>query len=425
MNATLKRYGQLGVIILSAGVLYPLLYLRQNFEVTILETFEITLSQLSQGYVILGIMFTVSFVPSGWLADRVQPRALIVGSLLATGAIGAWFSTIPGASSIRIIFFFWGLTTGLAFWSAHIKAVSILAGPKEQGRFFGFLEGGRGLVEAVLATIAIAAFAYVVNALGRSNDLALQTVIYIYVAALWLVAPLAFFFLDDTKDDPAGDPTEAPQQTGGDLLDTLKIILKNEKVWLVGIIILTSYQFFWATYSFSSYLQKIYGLSAVAVGAITVAKLWTRPIGGIAAGLAGDFLNRSGVLGWLLMVATVSMVSLSFVPKTVGATLLIVIVLFIGVITYALRGLFWGTLDDAGVPNRIKGLAIGILSFVGYAPDIYLPLINAHLLETYPGHTGYILYFSGIGACGLIGAAAAWRLKYLTSDHAADPQFAE
>ena len=54
--------------------MYPLIYLRQNFEVSILESFNITITQLGQLYSLLGVIFVVTYVPSGWLADRISPR---------------------------------------------------------------------------------------------------------------------------------------------------------------------------------------------------------------------------------------------------------------------------------------------------------------------------------------------------------------
>ena len=415
MSTTLKRYSQLAVLTVSAGVIYPLLYLRQNFEVSILEAFGMTLKQLSQGYSILGLMFMLSYLPSGWLADRISPKILIVFSLIMTGLLGVWFSTMPSVGAVQFIFFAWGITTGLTFWSALIKAVTTIGQANEQGRFFGIMDGGRGLVEAILATLAVGVFAYFLNSLGQSTEVALTRVIYIYIGALWLTAPLVFFLLDSPDPETKTVTVEDDGAVKDSLITNLKFILSKPETWYSAIIILTSYQLFWATYSFSGYLQNIYGLSAVAVGTITVAKLWMRPIGGVAAGFAGDFLNRDSVLAILLIASSVSLAILCFVPMGMAAALLILIVLFIGFTTYALKGLYWATLESCGMPDKIKGLAIGVMSLIGFSPEIYLPMINSTLLESYPGRQGYVIYFCGIAACGLIGAWAAWRLKKAVS----------
>ena len=146
-KATIRRYLQLGVLILAGGAIYPLIYLRQNFEVSILESFRITISQLNECYALLGILFVLTYLPSGWLADRVAPRWLMTFSLVLTGLLGFWFSGIPSFESLKVIFIGWGFATGLTFWAALIKGVAVLARRDEQGRFFGLLDGGRGLVD--------------------------------------------------------------------------------------------------------------------------------------------------------------------------------------------------------------------------------------------------------------------------------------
>jgi hypothetical protein len=98
---------------------------------------------------------------------------------------------------------------------------------------------------------------------------------------------------------------------------------------------------------------------------------------------------------------------------SIGA--LLAVVMFIGLMTYAIRGIFWATLDSCEIPTRIKGLSIGVISLIGYSPDIYLPLINGALLDRYPGKPGYSLYFGGIVLMGLLGTLSAWRLNVIVS----------
>ena len=408
-----KRYFQLATVVVAAGAIYPLIYLRQNFEVSILESFGITIGQLSQCYSLIGVIFVLTYVPSGWLADRVSPRLLVVFSLTMTGLLGLWFSSMPSFGALQIIFAGWGIATGLTFWSSHIKVVTLLAKHNEQGRFFGILDGGRGLVEAALATIAVAWFAYGIGTRRIATDLALQQVIYMYVTFLLVLAPIVYFALDDNRPDDSSH-----KKADINFLADIKVILGKEEVWLSAFCILAGYQLFWATYSFSAYMQQNFGMTAVTVGSITVAKLWMRPIGAATAGFAGDYLDREKVLATLLVAAAAALAGIAVLPTSASIIALLGVVLLVGILTYAVRGIFWATLDSCNIPARIKGLAIGAISLIGYSPDIYLPLINAALLEKYPGQTGYSIYFTGIAFVGLLGAAAAWRLKTIVARQA-------
>jgi sugar phosphate permease len=415
-DTTLQRYIKLGVLVIIAGNIYPLIYLRQNFQLSILESFGITGTQLGQMYAMLGVLYMVTYLPSGWLADRVSPRILMSFSLTFAGLLGLWFSTMPSFGSLIVIFAGWGIAAGLTFWAALIKATNLLAEPTEQGRFFGILDGGRGLVEALLATLAVAMFAYYTGTAGQDTPDALRKVIYLYVGCMLVMAPIAYFILPEPKAKQEVDPNAVKPESN--VWADLKVVTSKYEIWLCGICILTGYQLFWATYSFSAYMQDHYGLTAVAVASITTAKLWMRPIGAVAAGFAGDFMDREFVLGVLLVLASISLASLVVLPVGAGSAALLAIVLVIGFLTYAVRGIFWSTLESCNISNKIKGLAIGIMSLVGYSPDIYLPLLEGFLLEQYPGKQGYAIYFGAIAAMGLLGAVAAWQLKRIAARRA-------
>ena len=406
--AALRSYSQLVLIIVAAGAIYPLLYLRQNFELSILEAFNISQTQLRYCSSILGVIFMITYVPSGWLADRFSSRKLLAYSLLATGLLGLWFSSMPSYGSLLIIYGAWGLATGLTFWSAHIKLVAMLAKRDQQGRFFGILDGGRGLVEALLATIAIALFAYALSQEAGSAVLALKQVIYLYVGVLLVMAPLIYWLLDDAEADT--ELAKSDHSETSSFKNDIMVVLTHREIWLCAICIACGYQLFYATYSFSAYLQQNFGLTAVMVGTITVAKLWMRPIGGIAAGFIGDWSSPEKVLSILLALASFSLAMMAFLPASAAALFMLAVVLLIGLLTYAVRGLYWATLGGCNVPNKIKGLAIGIISMIGYFPEVYLPLLSASLIEQYPGGLGYKIYYLILSIFGLFGAYAAYLL---------------
>lgn len=407
----LKRYFQFSLLLLAAGAIFPLMYLRQNFEITILEAYQITASDLGNYYSMLGVMFFVCYVPSGWLADRVSPRLLVSFSMVATGVLGLWFASVPSKDALMYIFLGWGFAAGLTFWASMLKCVKMLARKDEQGRFFGILDGGRGLVEALLATIAIAIFAYAVETNGLSNTAALKQVVYMYSFTCITIGVLTFLFF---RGGNAAEE-ETSTKSSGNLIRDLKFLASIPELWMVALIIFCGYQLFWATYSFSAFMQEGYEMTAVAVGFITVAKLWMRPIGGIGAGILGDKYGKENILAIALLGSTLGLVSLILFPRLNSVYILLGIVLLIGVLTYAIRGLYWAILDDCDVPIQVTGLAIGVISLVAYTPDIFLPQINGYIAARYEGITVYNLYFGYIAVMGAIGTLAALKLKTMVS----------
>jgi nitrate/nitrite transporter NarK len=289
-----------------------------------------------------------------------------------------------------------------------LKGVKMLAQKNEQGKFFGILDGGRGLVEAVLATIAIGIFAYALETKGQSNTVALQQVIYMYSYTCIAIGVLVFLFLRTSPEEAA---EETKTVSKGNLLANLKFLAKIPELWMVALVIFCGYQLFWATYSFSAFMQEGNEITAVTAGFITVAKLWMRPIGGIGGGFLGDRYGKENILAICLLGASLGLVLLMVIPQLQTIYFLLAVVLLIGVLTYAIRGLYWAILDGCDIPLHVTGLAIGVVSLIAYTPDIFLPQINGFIAARYEGLTVYHLYFGYIAIMGLIGAVAALKLK--------------
>ncbi|MEF9672860.1 MFS transporter [Pseudomonas sp. PCH446] len=402
------------LLVLAAGAIYPILYLRQVYQTTMLEVFHINHSELGYLYSMLGTLFLLSYLPSGWLADRLAPRLLIFFSLVATGLLGIWYSTAPSMTGLMIIFGCWGLTTGLTFWASVLKRVKMIAEASEQGRFFGILDGGRGLVEAMLATVALGLFAYATETRSESAAEGFKHVVYLY-SFTCIAIGCVLVSLKDPQSVAAVETQE--EKASHSLLGDLAFLVKIPELWLVTAIVFCGYHIFWATYSFSDYLQGS-GMTAVMAGTITTIKLWMRPIGGLGGGYLGDKFSNISVLIVALLLATLGILGLIVFPALGSIGLLVATVIFIGLMTYAIRGLYWAILDTCKIPLRITGLAIGIVSVVGYLPDTFIPLINGYLTENFPGALGYKLYFGYIAFIGGLGTLAALALRALINKKA-------
>ncbi|MFL9888821.1 MFS transporter [Paraburkholderia agricolaris] len=409
-----QRYIQLMLLVLAAGAIYPILYLRQVYQPTMLEVFHITDSQLGYLYSMLGTIFLLSYLPSGWLADRIAPRLLICFSLIATGVLGLWYSTAPSFNVLMLIFGGWGLSTGLTFWAAVIKRVTMIAGTHEQGRFFGLLDGGRGLIEAMLATIAITLFAWFTQTKGEPVTAGFRLVVYMY-AFLCIALGVVLALVKDPQGTKDAAANRATRKRSNVLVD-LKTLASIPELWLVAAIVFCGYQVFWATYSFSAYLHEgEIGLTVVMAGTITTLKLWMRPIGGIGGGFLGDRYSKVSVLVIALFLAALSLLGLMAAPRISSHVLLVFLVLFIGILTYAIRGLYWSLLDRCNIPVETMGLAIGLISVLGYSPDVFLPLINGYLTQNFPGVFGYQLYFGYVAGMAALGGFAGLALRNMLS----------
>ncbi|MFJ5625712.1 nitrate/nitrite transporter [Peribacillus loiseleuriae] len=400
-----KRYFQFFLIILAAGSIFPLIYLKTNYQETILQVYGITLGQLNGIFSVLGIAYLIGYGPSGWLADKFSAKKLLFTSLLVCGLTGLWFAQVPSYSMVLVIFMIWGFFSVFTFWAAHLKLVKLIAKREEEGRFFGALDGGRGLIEAILASIALFIFTSI---LGDSTEFvqkkeALKYVVYMYSAMLIVVSVLILFFVKEDSSSSIKDESSSKVGTTTKInVKDFKQIFSNKFVWLLGGIIFMSYIVTWAVYYQGGFLQKNISIDAATVGKVTVIMLWMRPVGGFLGGFLGDKFGKSSILIAALGLSSIFLIAISVLPITLPHMYFNVLVVLIGLMIYTVRGLYWSLLGDCRIDEKILGLAIGVISFIGYTPDIIMPIANIVLFKTFGDNGGYNAYFIFCASAGII-----------------------
>jgi len=400
----LSVYVQVTLLALAASVIYSAPYLRQLFKTSLLDAFSLTESQLGNLSSMYAITSIICYIPGGWIADRVAPRILVIIALFASAATYAWWATIPSYQELLIIHALWGVIGVGVLWAAMFKHVRLLAGGDEQGRMFGTLEGGRGLFEAILLTVATFVFSlFATRQLGMVNVIVIYTV---FAAVLGIV----MLFMKDADREPSSTGSEKIH------ISDLLLIVKQPTIWLLCIILAAVYHVFWATIEFPSFAETGgFAMPLAAATALGATKLWMRPFGGVFAGMLGDRIGNVRVMEWLFLASIVCCLYLALMPTTpdIAWTLWVFIFPF-GLLAYGLRGVFWALLYECSVPARALGTAIGFISIMGYSSDGYIPQVSAYLHTNYETGTAYQLFFTYVAIAATIGLAASWLLRRIT-----------
>ena len=347
-----------------------------------------------------GVASLIGYFPGGWVADRFSSRKLIFVSLLIMSASGFYFSTLPSFEISLLLYGLWGLATAGIFWSAMIKATRNWGSSVEQGRAFGILEGGRNVTDMVTSTVFLLFFVWL------GGDGAALPEIILLTAAFPLV--LAILVWTVMKDDVA--PREDARQkrstvTATEILEVLKLPI----VWLIAIIIMTAYTGLWGAILFTPYATEVYELGAVVGGAIGTGKYWIAPVAAIAAGYIADKIGCAKAVFGSFVLMTSGFLLFGLVPGAPNLVpfMLINVALIAGAV-YALRGIYFSLLEQGGIPLAVTGTATGIVSVIGYTPDIFMPLLGGIILDANPGAVGYQNLFLVTAAFCFIGLIAAY-----------------
>ena len=379
------------------------------FRPTLLEAFELSNTQLGDFFAVYGIMAMISYFPGGALADRFSARGLLTASLIATSAGGLYMATYPGAVGLALLFGYWGITTILLFWAALIRATREWGGHDEQGMAFGILEGGRGLVAALLASLGVVLLAsFLPENLDQLNNEerkeAFRSVIFFYSGVTLATAALTWFVIPTVKH--IGDSALA-------LFRNAVTVLGRPLVWAQAAVIICAYCGYKGFDNYSLYAVQVLGMNEVDGAKITAYATYIRPVAAIAAGLVADRWAAGKTIGaaFALMVVAYTAVAVS---TPVGAGVFIIYGnLFVSVVAiFMLRGVYFALLEENQVPPYLTGAVAGTVSFIGYTPEIFFGPITGRILDANPGPVGHQHYFLFLAAVATIGGAVVvWLLR--------------
>ncbi|MCF8474069.1 MAG: MFS transporter [Emcibacter sp.] len=387
------------VLSLAGTVIFILPYLREIYYLPLQRALGINNTQIGMLMSVFGVSSMLSYIPGGWLADRIAPRLLISLSLILTGALGFYFATFPSYPVALTIHGLWGITVTGMLWGAMIKATREWAPSDEQGRAFGFLEAGRGVSEAIIYSFFLFVFAW----LG-SDTPALSSVIMQFSVLHVVIGVVAWFVLD--PENPVRD------QDNNTSFSDFIILFKMPAVWLIAVIVMTCYCAYWGAYYFTPYASDVFMLSVVTAGAIGVGKVWLKPFAALIAGFVADRvgINKAVSVCFILLIS--SFLGFALMPS--GATFIVLMVINVGVaslVIFAMRGIYFALLEECNIPHALTGCAVGIISVIGFTPDIFMPLIGGLLLDNYPGPMGYRLFFGVIAGFCTIGLMASLMIR--------------
>jgi nitrate/nitrite transporter NarK len=386
--SALRRWLVMACLCLSGGIIFLLPFLREVYYIPLQKALGLTNTQLGVLMSVFGATSLLTYFPGGWIADRVSPRKLISFSMLATGLAGFYFATFPSYGLSVAVHGFWGATCSLTFWGAMIKATRSWAPASEQGRAFGILESGRGIAELASSTALLAVFA----ALG-SGDRGLSRVIVLFSTIDVLLAVMAWFTLVDPED---GGPK---QEAGRSKIEPRRmlLVLRMPAVWLMSAVVLAAYSAYWGAFFFTPYATDVFLMSVVFGGAVGVGKMWVKPLAALGAGFLADRAGVARTVTWSFAVLVPSFAVFALIPG--NPTLVFILIVNTGVASlaiFALRGIYFALLEEGGVPAAITGTAAGLISAVGFTPDVFMPLLGGLVLDRYPGGPGYRYLFSAI-----------------------------
>jgi len=400
----LRRVTYILALIIAGEMIFSLPFnTARFFRPTLLEAFGFTNTQLGDIFAVYGITAMLAYFAGGVIADRFPARALMTVSLLATAAGGLYMATYPGVFEMGLLYGFWGVTSILLFWSALISATREWGGQSSQGMAFGILDGGRGLVAATFAVLAVVVLdSYMPTDMAMLSNVerreGFRSVILLYSAAtaltgalVWLVLPKSVAIANIKHDSPWLGITQ---------------VIRRPLVWAKAGIIVCAYCGYKGLDNYALYAVQVLHMDEVQAAGFTAYATYLRPAGALIAGVIADRFTAAKsifVTFLILCIVYTSVVVTTLQFEDSGFIIANLLVSYFAV--FALRGIYFALLEETQTPKNVTGTTIGLVSVIGYTPDVFFAPIAGRILDASPGAAGHQHYFillAGIAVTGLL-----------------------
>ena len=413
-----KKWISFGTLMLGAGTIYKLGFMKDAFYVPMQEFMGLSHTQIGVAMSIAGWISTFGFLAAILVVDRISKKIMIPASLLGICVCGLFLSTFPSYPVFLLIYCLLAIFADMLYWPTMLKTVRLLGNEDEQGRMFGILEAGRGLMDTIVAFCALAIFSAMV-----STAAGLRAAILFYAIVPGVIAIIAFLLLepDEKPEVSVSKVSSAAKQEKKD--NTIKRALKNKNIWLVSFNVFFVYSVYCGLTYFIPFLEEAYALPAALVGVYGIINQYgLKMLGGPIGGFITDKVLHSATKYLricFVIVAGILVVFACLPHKELGIVMGMVITLTISAFVFSMRAIFFAPMDEVKVPRDITGSAMSIGSFVGYLPGAFMYAVYGGILDKFEGMAGYRIVFIVMACFAVIGfLLSAYILRVIKNQKA-------
>lgn len=358
------------ILSMTGGIVFQVGYIRYVFLEGTYNALNLSAQSYGNIISVYGAVAMVSYFFGGWFADKFSPKLLVVLSMVGTGVVDLLIATAPGYFWTLVLHIVMAILGMALYWSALVKLISMLGGPEEQGRLFGFLEGVRGIV----STIVGFAGAWIV-AKAASTVIGVLWLIRIYGLLAIILGVLVWFLVYEDRS------AEALQSRSAVTPKQLLLAAKNPYTWLIGGTIMSIYCAYTLLGYFSPLLQHQFGLSAALIGVIGVVRSYVfQFVAGPVSGVVADKVAHSTprFLRWMFVATIITVIIFLVLPRNNSMVWVALVAMFLLTFAvFACRGVYWATVGEVETPEDERGGVIGLASGLAYLPDAFLPSLAA------------------------------------------------
>lgn len=382
------------------GLMYTLMYIRYVFYTQMMETMNITNTQLGMLTTVSGITAIIVNIPGGYVADKFDAKKTIVWSISAMTIMTFLYAAF--INSYTFALGLWAIMplAILSYYPSLVKYINNMGGSDGAGQSFGNYYLFNGIAGALGNAIPLLVYSQTQN---------FRLAIIALGAMTALATVLVVIFLDDEKQlAERGIVLRSDEPIR---LKYILTVLKWPGFWLLPATIFVSYSLYSNLSYFNPYLVDVLGIDPTASSAISIIRSYgamvVAPIGGIMADKVFKSTSK-----WFMcnMVVTAIVIAFVFTFGPESNRLLVTIYsLLPSLVVYSMYSIEWSIMRELHMHPAVAGTAAGIAGIFGNFGNVIWPSFFGSVIDK-QGTAGYntifvflLIFAAGVFLIGFLG----------------------
>lgn len=394
---SLHKWALVVLISMGSSIIYAPMYLKNVFYDPLMQALGCTNADLGLMVSAYGIAAMICYLPSGIVADKFRMRTLATVGFLATAVLVGIYAMLPSVEICLVLFVAMGITSILVWWGTRFKVIRLCCEEDEYASKIGIsysIYGVTGLVIGLINAGIIAAIS------GSAGVQAMLIFLGVVIAVLGVVS---FFIIPDFKGEINKDAKLFSVK------EAIQAIKHPGVIWACVAYFACYAVYQGATYT-TPYLTQCFNADGNLVNIVGLIR--TYGIGLIAGPVVGWLATKlkspsKVILGAFILSIAVLLGFIVFPHDPGAAMVAAILVVVFGFTTYGAFSIGSSPLSEIKIPMRIFGTAAGVLSVVGFMPDVFIHtwyggLIDAQGIDAYTSIFGFEIMFGVIGCICLV-----------------------
>ena len=395
--SSLHKWALVILISMGSSIIYAPMYLKNVFYDPLMQALGCTNADLGLMVSAYGLAAMICYLPSGIVADKFRMRTLATVGFLTTAVLVFVYATLPSVEVCFALFVAMGITSILIWWGTRFKVVRLCCEEDEYASKIGISYSIYGVTGLVIGLINAGIIASIAN-----TAVGVQVMLVFLAATIAVLGIIAFFLIPDFK----GEINKEAKLFS--LSEALEAIKHPGVMWacIAYFCVYAVYQ--GATYT-TPYLTQCFDADGNLVNVVGLIR--TYGIGLLAGPIVGYIATKikspsKTIIGGFILSIAVLVAFILYPHGAEGAMIASILVVIFGFTTYGAFSIGSSPLSEVKIPMRIFGTAAGLLSVIGFLPDVFIhtwygSMIDAQGTAAFTGIFGFEILFAVIGAASL------------------------